>query len=938
MDLNWVFLDLETTGFDAKIDKIIEIAAVSVTCEGSKETFNSVVDPGIPIPVHITRLTGIDDNTVKGALSFQELRSSLLRFIGDKIIVAHNAGFDISFLEGALGHSLPNTCLDTVEFARLVYVNLTSYSLRHLAREFAIDSCPSHRALADVLALEGLFNVLTEKVRSLPVLVIQQIHDIIKQSNHGLAILFEEILKEKIRQYDFTQDLRNAKKARPAEESFCQDKPAEMQWDIALLEKMFLPGGCVANGLQTYQKRSEQIKMAKAVAKAMSGKRHLLVEAGTGVGKSMAYLVPAIIWAVTQHEKVVVATHTIALQEQLFHSEIQLLRKNLNVSFKATVLKGRNNYLCLEKYESAKEHAAAMNWTEKLLMARIAVWLALDGSGDKDSLNLREREAELYSQLSSTVESCWGAQCQYYDECFYQKAKQKAQEADLIIVNHSLLLADLKLGGAVLPKYQFLIIDEAHHLEDEGAKHFSETFSLREFQLKLSQVQKRSDIFKKSGLLNFWKQYLLANDKSNPSTREMLEKIREAEACLTSVKNTCNEISSYLARNPTIETARIHEKTWQQSWWRDTSLLFDNLLLQTSDFLSLLDKLHDYLMNDNDCEDSDPGLKELRVFISKIKMDYELVKKFFTQERVENEVFWLERENYNNDLRLHITPLMIANIFHDYLFSSKESIVLTSATLSVEENFSFLIEQLGIPEELVDTARIPSPFFYDEQSLLLIDNSLPDPVRTSEEGFGMAVAEALTVLLKVMNGNTLVLFTSHKLMRYVFDLLCETLRQAGLELFADGINGRRNTLIGELKNNSNAIVFGAGTYWEGIDLPGQSLTSLVIVKLPFLPPNMPLIEAKTEELVKNGKNGFFHLSLPQAVLKFRQGYGRLIRTMDDCGIVVVMDNRLIAKRYGKSFLHSLPDQHYFAGDTRKIADKIEDWFKLMKINENKSKN
>ena len=192
-------------------------------------------------------------------------------------------------------------------------------------------------------------------------------------------------------------------------------------------------------------------------------------------------------------------------------------------------------------------------------------------------------------------------------------------------------------------------------------------------------------------------------------------------------------------------------------------------------------------------------------------------------------------------------------------------------------------------------------------------------------------AEALAILLKVMSGNTLVLFTSHKQMRYVFELIHETLRQVGLELYADGINGRRNTLIGELKNNPKAIVFGAGTYWEGIDLPGQSLTSLVIVKLPFLPPNMPLVEAKTEELVKNGKNGFFHFSLPQAVLKFRQGYGRLIRTMDDCGIVVVLDNRLLTKRYGKSFLHSLPDEHYFAGDTLAIAAKIEQWFKLMSI-------
>ncbi len=919
---DWVFIDLETTGIQSETDRIIEVAAISVKSDGTRETYQQMVNPGIPIPEFITQLTGISDDMVKNAPRMSEILPLLLCFIEGKVLVAHNAAFDLSFLRAANGGKLPNLHVCTFELARLLFPGLSSYSLQNLVRTFEIpEARPEHRALADTLALEGLFAKLMKRLKSLSIKNLEEVNHFFQDQEKGLTFLWQEVLREKVREYNFTEDTKASsykdKEVKDIKEK--KDSGFEKIWDIDYLIKMFLPGGKIALAFQTYQERPAQIKLLKSVAKAFMQRRHLLAEAGTGVGKSLAYLVPAVYWSVTEGEKVVISTHTIALQEQLLQSDIKFLKEELRIPLHAAVFKGRSNYVCRQRYQAAKENAKTMSWIEKLFFARVGLWLTSNETGDKDSLNLGEWEHEIYHQLASSSDNCHSHDCPYYQACFYQKARQHAQDADVLIINHSLLLTDLKLGGKVLPPYKYLVIDEAHHLEEEGSKQFSEVFSLRNYSRCLTGLARKRDIFRNKGVLFSWKQYFIAENRKDDNSVSMVQMIEKAETIIGKLQERLKEIINYTAAM-TSDTIRIKAEMKENQYWKEISLLFDNFMVINADLLETLKVIQTGIEGEN---------YELHNLYNSLVADYHLVREFFCDIQDDNMVYWMEKAK--NDLRLYITPVKTADIFNEKLFGEKESVIMTSATLSIEGRFSFLLEQLGIDEDIVDTVSIDSPFLYDEQSLLLVDRSLPDPVKTSEECYNLALGDALKTLLCATKGGTMVLFTSHKQMRSIYNMLKEPLKQAGLELLVDGINGSRNVLLREIKNNPFVVVFGANTFWEGIDLPGQALTALVIVKLPFLPPNLPLVEAKIEQLNREGKNGFYSYSLPQAVVRFKQGYGRLIRSIDDSGVVVVMDRRIVEKKYGKVFLRSLPCSNFFVGETDDIACRIENWFSEMNI-------
>ncbi len=917
-----VFLDLETTGFDINSDKIIEVALIYHSQEGEKVTFNHLIHPGKKLTEDIARLTGITDSMVKNAVAFSEIKDELLNILKDKVIVAHNATFDLTFLQAAVGYNLPNHYLDTLELAQILCPRMTSYSLNHLVTTLIGRREEVHRALSDAEALEKLFTFLLEEAKNLPLRTLEEIVYFLRNTREGLAIFFQDLLQDSLKNYDFTQRLT----AGYGEEDREEEKKStfSIPWDIDSLEQMFMPGGSIASAINSYQKRNQQLEMLRAVAKNFSQERFLIVEAGTGIGKTLAYLVPALTWAIAQGDKVIVATHTIALQEQILRSDIKFLKKALNFTFKAAVLKGRANYLCLYKWKAAKENSEGLSWKEKIVMARLTTWMEQDGTGDRDSVNLRQGESELFSQLASSSENCLGGDCPFYRDCFYHKSKQKAQNADLIIVNHALLLSDVKMGETILPKYQYLIVDEAHHLEEEGTKQFSESFSLRELRKTVNQMQRKRDLLKRNSIVQLFKNKIaLIKENNQELAKEIQNNIISIEAVIKKINGTEQELADYYLNNQVTEHIRINNNTKNQVWWQHLETIFQNLVVQLSDLIKYLKNLYNIL--DTKQGEGEDSLKDIRTTLVMMEANQTLIRCFFAADQEEDKVYWMEKDGNRRDLRLNITPLKTGDLFYESLFNNKTSVVFTSATLSVNGNFKFFIEQLGLPEELVDTIKISSPFLYDEQSLLLVDTSVPEPARTREEHYNRAVKESLLTLLKVSQGGSLVLFTSHKQLRSLYEMLVNPLRQQGLELFADGVNGRRNTLINELKNNPNAIVFGANTFWEGIDLPGKSLTTLIIVKLPFLPPNLPIVEARIEEFQKEGKDGFYGYSIPQAVLRFRQGYGRLIRTIDDWGVVVLLDKRIVSKRYGKIFINSLPHNKYLAGNTLHLSEKVRSW-------------
>lgn len=927
-NINWAFLDLETTGLDPFKDRIIEIAVISGYQNGEKSIFNQLINPEIPLPPTIKRLTGIEEESLKDAPCFQAISESLWNLLQGKVIVAHNASFDRSFLEAAFGKPLPNCFVDTYELAQLLNPNMASYSLRHLSRTLISDGDPNHRALPDTMALEKLFLYLLKETDKLALPLLQEIYSHIQGADNGIVFLLEEILKAKVREYQFSSQICT----QPQKEDCVVDMGLnKVIWDEEELLQMFSTQGNIANGFENYQNRPQQLKMVRAVAKAFTQKRHLLVEAGTGVGKSLAYLAPSIYWAAAHKEKVIISTHTIALQEQLLQKDICFLKKNLNISFKAAVLKGRNNYLCLSKWKKAKESTEGMTWQERFLLARISLWLKESQGGDKDTLTLRGYEKELFSQLASASETCLGSECPFIRDCFYQRAKQNALSAEVLIVNHALLLTDLKLGESILPQYQYLIIDEAHHLDEEGNRLFGDTLSLRELQQRLYQFRRQRDFFNKTGLLPYWQQQLKVTfGEDNPSVGQIIKLFQNIDAGITQLLKTLDEISIFVTEEYALETIRVNKDVKQKKWWENLSLLFERVQGGLTDLVQHLQSIYQRLISECGYSESDNALWNLKSTLSQLELDAGIIRDFFSNLPNFENVYWLDT-SIKGDFRLNITPLKTGPFFSELLFSQKLSVILTSATLSVDESFTFCIEQLGIPGDLVDTLQISSPFLFDEQVLFLVDTSLPNPAIVKEELYQEAVCKALYKICQETKGGTLVLFTSHKQLRYMYDNLVEPLRQHGLDLFADGVNGSRHILINELKTNPDAIVFGASTFWEGIDVPGQSLTAVIMVKLPFFPPNSPIVEARAEGLKKEGKDGFYHYSLPQAVLKFRQGYGRLIRTMDDCGVIISLDGRLVTKQYGRIFLSSLPNSKYLAGDTGFVVEKIDNWFRELNL-------
>lgn len=705
----------------------------------------------------------------------------------------------------------------------------------------------------------------------------------------------------------------------PILESKVEDLPVEE------ISEIFADGNLLEQNLPQYEYRFQQQTMAEVVSKAFNRQTHLLVEAGTGTGKSLAYLVPSIYWAKKNDQKVVVSTNTINLQEQLINKDIPFLQQVLNFDFKAVLVKGRRNYICLRKLYSLQEIAEqALEAQELDSYLQLVEWVNEAQTGCRSEL-VFQPDYSVWERVASESDTCLRSNCKYYGECFFIKARLKSIKADVLVVNHHLLFSDIAvrkeegmdLEVAVLPKYKHVILDEAHNIEKVATSYLGQKITQQGLLKYLRQLHPPET---KKGIEGFLMEIRFkinqVRDQIDKDIRLELQRLIDnilQPSVLKAINRTNNFFNTLInfkaeAKPDNLKEDRLRLKSEiiEEEGWQTVIEEADNLLLAMNQLSRKLAELHRQieLLSENELEDQEGLLVELEAKINRGKEMNKVIDGVIN-ESTEDKVDWMEtNENSKGEVKcsLNSAPINIADEFQENLLIEMDTIIFTSATLTIDKSFDYIRDRLGLEEDLVAELRTGDPFDYGQQAILGVPIDLPGP---HSQEFTSEALKVLKELLLANEGRSLVLFTSYGMLNKFYYKLKPQLEETKINLYRQGEKSR-HLLVKDFKEDVAPVIFGTDSFWEGIDIPGEQLSSVIIVKLPFPVPTDPIVEAKVEELKEEGKNAFQHYMLPRAVIKFKQGFGRLIRSKTDCGSVIVLDKRIINKRYGKAFINSIP--------------------------------
>lgn len=633
------------------------------------------------------------------------------------------------------------------------------------------------------------------------------------------------------------------------------------------------PGGAIARRLPGYEARKQQLEMAQAVAHAIESGEHLMVEAGTGVGKSFAYLVPAILAASEQGKKVVVSTHTIHLQEQLLNKDIPFLRSVMPQEFSAVLVKGRGNYLSLRRLEAARSRADAIfSRVEDLdQLSAVQLWANQTDDGSRSDLSFQPSGA-VWEAVASEHGNCLGKKCPTYGDCFYYKARRRISTANLLVVNHALFLSDLALRGegfSLLPDYDVVLFDEAHTLDAVAGEHLG-------LKVTNSQVD-----------------YLL-NNLYNERTRKGLLVFHTLGQSIRQLQTTRTTADDFFGR----------VSDWQRAHGATNGRLRKPLEIANT-LSEELRRLAGTISRESEKIEPPEQRIELEAAVLKCDAMASATASWLSQEQ-EDTVYWVELDQGpRKRVTLTSAPLDSGPQLRDLLWNRGPTCVLTSATLSVGSppGFTFAKSRLGLTK--CCSLQLGSPFDYASQVTLHIPRDLPDP-STDNVAFERQAIASLRHYLALTHGKALVLFTSHRMLAEAARTLTPWLAERDIRLYAQSDGLPRSKMIAAFKADTNSVIFGAESFWQGVDIPGETLSNVIIVRLPFSVPDHPLLEARLEEIQRRGGNRFLDYQVPEAIIRLKQGFGRLIRSRDDRGIVAILDPRVLTKPYGRQFLGSLP--------------------------------
>ncbi|MBL7131814.1 MAG: DEAD/DEAH box helicase [Candidatus Omnitrophica bacterium] len=628
-------------------------------------------------------------------------------------------------------------------------------------------------------------------------------------------------------------------------------------------------GGIISQKLQNYEFRPQQLQMARAVAEAIEADRHLIVEAGTGIGKSLAYLIPFIIYTIENNKKVVVSTNTKTLQNQLYLKDLPFLKKSLGVAFNYALCLGSENYLCLRRLGAERTYELFEAEAQFKELKEILEWSSKTESGLKSDLGFIPKH-DVWDNVCRDPDLCLGKKCLYKEKCFYRKAKTQERKAHILVTNHSLFFTNLTLGGNVLPSFDAIVFDEAQTLEDIATSYLG-------FEASNTKIK------------------YLFDSIYNPKTQKgLLVKFRSLS------RKTAGDIENQLLEARQASDQFFHDinkifgSESDSKRIRTKNIIFNFLEEPLKHLSGSLSELLDYIKNEEDAV-------LINSYLKRINRTTRALSFILNHDRVDY-VYWIEIFKKRRGIRysLFAAPIEIAEELEKQLFSQIKPIILTSATLATKNDFKFIKKRLGIKD--CDEQLLDSPFNYSQNVLLYLAKKIEDP-NDKFEIFQMQVLEHIKKIIDIMKGRIFILFTSYRMLNTIFNKLMSN--YADINLLKQG-DKPRYELLKDFKRSANSVLLGTSTFWQGVDVPGKPLECVIITKLPFAVPDDPITEARLELIESRGGKPFPEYQVPQAIMMFKQGFGRLVRTKSDRGVVAVLDPRINTKGYGKSFIRALP--------------------------------
>lgn len=863
----YVVLDLETTGLDPHRDAIIQVALK----RSDGVQWASFVNPGRVVPPAILALTGFEAVDFSDVPQFADIRDTVQELLDGFRVVGHNVRFDLAFL-ARMGLSVPGDPLDTLEWGRLAFPLRSHYGLGDW---FSDQAERLHDARVDVDLTERLLWQIAAALRtfSLPL-------------SRDLA----RILGAEWDWWDVEPNETGhlSRLYAPESDNF-EAAPLSVTSHADTASAWLGPQGRLTED-PSFESRPAQAAMAEAWEMALEQGQILLAEAGTGTGKSLAYLVPAILQSVKQGVRTVVATHTVALQEQLWLKDIPQVARDWPV--RVAMVKGRGRYLCLYKASEVLQEAAVLGDTRdrRWALASLLSYIEASEAGDQDEFGARGDTARaLWQEVKADSHSCIGSRCPYAGVCFMRQARHQAESSHLVVVNHALLAAHVASGN-ILPEFDYLVVDEAHHLAEVLEKALG-------FELDQEEWEKRfrESVHPRRGLFG----RLMAFSEVSGSVarlRELYQVMSERLAGLEAGLAALTPAGEYDLRSVRItqDGYEMLEQAGLIQQWREVLHETNRLVDQGADLLS---------------EAEAWGWAEQPIWLRYRQWHQDLSDFSFGLSRwaelsADRVAWWEVRTGRGGEpvVTLRWAPVDVAPIARENLWDTITGGMLTSATLAVGGRFQYVADALGIPMERRTGQLFSSPFDWQRQARLILPTDSPDP---RDPLYLERLAECVADVAETRQGRTLVLLTSYRAVQSVCWALRGRLESAGIRVLAQNIDGPARRLVAEFRRSPAAVLIGTATYWEGVDIPGRDLEVVVIGRLPFRAPGDPLEEAKWERIRQNGQSPFYKRSLPEAILRFQQGFGRLIRTRTDRGVAIVFDPRVRQARYGRLFLDTL---------------------------------